>query len=487
MKVLSIKTNYILNVFRVISGAAVGLVTMPYINRVIGAEYIGKVEYVNTIINYFLLFSALGIPMYGIREISKVRDNPQKKAKTLAELLIILGFTSLIGYLLLFGVLYNLNYFNSYKSLILIMSSMIFLTNIGAEWYFQGIEDQLYITLRYVGVRIIMVVLMLLFIKSPQDYNFYAFCIVLTTCGANFLNFFVISKVVLKERKWLWESLNIKRHMKPVLTIFVATISVNIYLQLDYLLIGSIASDKYVGYYSIANKLVRFVIGFITVIGAVMLPRLSFLFQNDKEQYFIYLQRTFTILLLISLPFTIYFLVFAKPIINLIAGKEFVASILTMRLISPLCIIVSMAYFMGFLILYPQNREKIYTFATIISAVFSIGVNFYAINKYQHNGAAVVGVLAEFIAIVIMFLYLKKNSILPNLFDANFFKIVVSGLIMFFSSIIGIYFFEDNLTNFIVLTLLCWVVYVIALVLIKEQEFNEIFIKLLRRTLKKNN
>lgn len=481
MKVLSIKTNYILNLLRVVSGAAVGLITMPYINRVLGAEYIGKVEYVNTIINYFLLFTALGIPMYGIREISKVRDNPREKAKTLVELLIILGLTSFIGYLFLFGILYNLDYFNNYKSLILVMSSMIFLTNIGAEWYFQGIEDQLYITIRYVGVRILMVALMFLFIKSPENYHFYAVCIVLTTCGANILNFFVLSKVIQKERKGLWKELDIRKHIKPVLTIFIAAISVNIYLQLDYLLIGSLTSDKYVGYYSIANKLIRFVISFITVIGAVMLPRLSLLYQTDKEQYTNYLNRSFTLLLLTSLPFTIYFFVFAEPIIYLIAGKEFTQSILTMKLISPLCIIVSMAYFMGYLILYPQNKEKVYTFATVVSAVFSVAVNFYAINRFQHNGAAAVGVLAELIAIIIMFIYLKKNAILPHLFDSNFFKIMGAGALMFVTSIIFYTIFDKSISYFLVITILAWLTYLVMLFIMKEKEIILLGKKYLKR------
>ncbi|MCD9853439.1 flippase [Epilithonimonas sp. JDS] len=477
MKTKSIKKNYILNSFRVISGAAVGLITMPYINRVLGAEYIGKVEYVNTIINYFLLFTALGIPMYGIREIAKVREQPAQKARTLAELLVLLGVTSLAGYILLFGVLYQMDYFSNYKSILLIMSAMIFLTNIGAEWYFQGVEDQLYITIRYVGVRVLMVVLMFLFIKSPDNYHFYAFCIVLTTCGANILNFFVISKILYKEKNVL-RNLNVKKHIKPALTIFIATISVSIYLNLDNLLIGTIAGDKYVGYYSVANKMIRFVISFITVIGAVMLPRLSFLFQEDKEQYFKYLHKSFTFLLLTSLPFTVYFLVFAKPIINLIAGSEFDESIITMKLISPLCLIVSMAYFMGFLILYPQNKEKVYTYATLISAAFSVCVNFFAVKYYQHNGAAVVGVLSELLAIVIMFFFLKRTSNLPDIFDKNFGKIIVASVIMLLVSLIGIKLFPENIFYFVLMSLISWLVYGALLYILKENEVKEIINKI---------
>jgi O-antigen/teichoic acid export membrane protein len=56
MKERSVKTNYFLNLFRVASSALVGIFIMPYINKILGPESIGKVEYVYVIINYFIIF-----------------------------------------------------------------------------------------------------------------------------------------------------------------------------------------------------------------------------------------------------------------------------------------------------------------------------------------------------------------------------------------------------------------------------------------------
>lgn len=477
----SIKINYILNLIRVLSGALVGILSMPYINRVLGATSVGKVEYVNSVISYFILFSALGIPMYGIREVARVRKDSKEVAKVTAELLVILFITTVGAFAILYGIIYQLEYFQNYLDILVVMSTMIFLSNVGAEWYFQGLENQLYITLRYVAVRIIMILIMFLYINDRSDYIFYALCIVLTTCGANILNFFYIYKTLVRE-KITFQQLNIRRHFRPVLTIFIATISVNIYLQLDYFLIGSISGDKYVGYYSVANKLVRFVISFITIIGAVMLPRLSYLYLQDKSQYEVYLKKSFTYFILLSLPFTVYFLVFAKPIILLMGGMDFENSILTMRIISPLCIIVSMAYFMGFLIIYPQNKEKIYTYATIISAVFSILANLYAVKHYQHNGAAVVAVLAELFAILIMFITLKRFKMLPVLLDQNLYKIVGICALMFIAAVSSNYFNSDSLTGFFFSSVIVWSVYIVGLWLIKEKETMEIYASLLKKS-----
>lgn len=469
MKIRSIKVNYMLNAFRVISGAFISIITMPYINRTLGAKNIGSVEYVNTIINYLILFSSLGIPMYGIREIGKIRDDVIATTKTVVELLIILFIASSISYLLLFGVLYQLNFLVNYKDLLLIMSSMIFLSNMGAEWYFQGMEDQVYITIRYIIVRIIALVLLFYIVEDTTDSLNYAIIVILTVCGSNFFNFFYIFKTINISGIRL-EDLNFKRHIKPVLTIFIASISINIYLLLDNFLIGSIAGDSYVGYYSVSNKLIRVVISFIVIIGSVLLPRLSNLYLTNRLQYYQYLRITFTIILVISIPFSVVFIAFAKNIIMIIGGTNFIPSILTMQILSPLCIVVGIAYFIGYLVLYPQNKEKIYTKAVLISAVISLLLNLFMISKFKQNGAAIVAVLTEILAVLIMIFFAKNEIAKIQLFNFNFIKIIVSAIIMIIITFIISFF--SNLTNlffFIVAIFLSVLSFLIPLYLLREE------------------
>ena len=469
MKIRSIKVNYMLNAFRVISGAFISIITMPYINRTLGAKNIGSVEYVNTIINYLILFSSLGIPMYGIREIGKIRDDVIATTKTVVELLIILFIASSISYLLLFGVLYQLNFLVNYKDLLLIMSSMIFLSNMGAEWYFQGMEDQVYITIRYIIVRLIALVLLFYIVEDTTDSLNYAIIVILTVCGSNFFNLFYIFKTINISSIRL-EDLNFKRHIKPVLTIFIASISINIYLLLDNFLIGSIAGDSYVGYYSVSNKLIRVVISFIVIIGSVLLPRLSNLYLTNRLQYYQYLRITFTIILVISIPFSVVFIAFAKNIIMIIGGTNFIPSILTMQILSPLCIVVGIAYFIGYLVLYPQNKEKIYTKAVLISAVISLVLNLFMISKFKQNGAAIVAVLTEILAVLIMIFFAKNEIAKIQLFNFNFIKIIVSAIIMIIITFIISFF--SNLTNlffFIVAIFLSVLSFLIPLYLLREE------------------
>lgn len=58
----SVKLNFILNTSRLLLGAFFILLTAPYITRILGVQNLGKVDYVNSVIMYFILFTGLGIP-----------------------------------------------------------------------------------------------------------------------------------------------------------------------------------------------------------------------------------------------------------------------------------------------------------------------------------------------------------------------------------------------------------------------------------------
>ena len=67
----SIKKNYILNLINTLTGLVFPLITFPYASRILFAEGIGQVQFFQSIIDYIALCSALGIPLYAVREIAR--------------------------------------------------------------------------------------------------------------------------------------------------------------------------------------------------------------------------------------------------------------------------------------------------------------------------------------------------------------------------------------------------------------------------------
>lgn len=358
MKIQNVKINFILNLTRMFLGTFFILITMPYITRVLGSENLGKVEYANSIVAYFLLFTALGIPSYGIREVARTRNDREKLSRTVIELMSILFITTVIGYTIFLGFIWNFPSLQKENLLLLVMGTNILFTNIGIQWFYQGIENQTYITIRFIIAKIITLIALFMMVKSQSNYILYGGILVAMDSGSNILNLFNLRKYI-DFKKEYFKEVNFKRHIKPIMTIFVAAVSVSIYLKLDGVMIGAIAGPEYVGFYSVANKLVRFVLIIVTALGTVMMPRLSnCLKNNDRVGYTKYANYSLKYILLISIPAVTGVSLVAREIIMLMAGENFQQSILTMQLIAPIIFIVGMAYFIGFQVLYPQGLER---------------------------------------------------------------------------------------------------------------------------------
>ena len=76
--VKSVKANYAFNLLNTISGLLFPLLTFPYASRIMMADGIGHVNFYQSIISYISLLSCIGIPMYAVREIAKVRNDKER-------------------------------------------------------------------------------------------------------------------------------------------------------------------------------------------------------------------------------------------------------------------------------------------------------------------------------------------------------------------------------------------------------------------------
>ncbi|WP_318531731.1 oligosaccharide flippase family protein [Limosilactobacillus reuteri] len=78
MKKKSLAVNAILNALRNGLNILFPLITFPYVSRILNVSGLGKYNFSNSIVSYFLLIAGLGINTYAIREGAKFRDDRKK-------------------------------------------------------------------------------------------------------------------------------------------------------------------------------------------------------------------------------------------------------------------------------------------------------------------------------------------------------------------------------------------------------------------------
>lgn len=341
-----------------VSGFLFPMITFPYVSRVIMAEGLGQVQFYNSIINYVVLLTSLGIPLYATREIARVRDNVADLSRTTTEIISLNLILNIVGYAAIFVMCFTIDEVMQNIPLFLLLSTSIILTTIGCPWFFSGIEDFKYITLRGLAVRIVSTIFLFLFVKDKSDLMIYALYNVLATVGTNVLNFIRLRKFVRLET-FKFKDLKIWRHLKPAFAIFVFNLVTSIYVNLDKVMVGFLKDNESVGYYTAATTISHIFLTAVTSLGVVMLPRLSNLVkQGDMESFNRLAKKSYNFIVSMSFPICGGLIVLAPSLIRIFSGEGFAPAIPTLQIISPIIIAIGISNLIGLQILYPLENAK---------------------------------------------------------------------------------------------------------------------------------
>ena len=392
----SIKNNFLLNLSTTITGLLFPLITFPYASRILMADGIGQVQFFQSIIDYVSLCTALGIPLYAVREIARIRDNKELRSRTTIEILLLHAILTLVGYIVVFILAKTVAKIEIDASLFFLLSTTLFFNTIGVAWFYQAIEDFKYITLRSLFVRILSLVALFIFVKTKQDLFYYAGILVIGTVGNNIFNFFRLRKYI-KLSKGEFKRLNLLRHLIPALKIFILNLVISIYVNLDSVMLGFLKNEESVGYYAAATRLTKAILGIVSSLGAVLLPRFSNMITNgQKEEFQLLANKAASFTIALSLPMSVGLIFMAAPIIHIFCGNGFEPSILTLKLVAPIVLFIGLSGIIGMQILYPQGREKYVIISTMVGACINLLINYLLIPQYGQYGAALGTVIAEF-------------------------------------------------------------------------------------------
>lgn len=426
----SVKTNYALNLTNTITGMLFPLLVFPYVSRIMLADGMGIVNFYTSVIQYVIMLTALGIPLYAVREIAKVRDNADELNKVSLEILSLHAILTIAGYIVLFILCFSVDKLQENLALFLILSVNVLFTTIGCEWFYQGIENFKYIMIRGLVVKIVAVAFLFLFVHDRDDLLIYGAYTVIGSVGGNLFNFFKLREY-LHPSKVSFSSLHPFRHLKPVFRIFILNVVISIYMQLDVVMLGFMKDASAVGYFSASLKVCTMLMGITTTLVSTLIPRMSNLFgHNRKDEFDQLAQKTVDFSFIISTPIVFMLILEAPSIIAILCGPSFGPAILTMQILAPQMLIITLAYILGSQILLPQGKEKIFIWATIWGAAISLVLNLILIPRYAQEGAAVGTVVAQ--ATVLIALMVMGRKYLPVKYSSrHYLNCLLASVVMF--------------------------------------------------------
>lgn len=421
----SLKLNAFVNTIKTLASLLFPLITFPYASRVLGVRQVGKYNFANSIISYFLLLAALGISSYAIREGSQYRYDKKKISEFASEIFSINIISSIVSYILLFVCLILVRRLDSCRTEIVIFSFEIVITTFGIEWLYNIYEDFVYIAIRSFIFQCLSLILLFLLVKGPRDLDNYVLVTVISMTGNNFFNWFH-AKRYCKIRFTC--HINWKRHLKPIFIIFSTTVAVAIYVSSDTTMLGFLVSDNNytVGIYSVATKIYNIFKNIIVSFLVVLIPRFSSIIHEDggRVKASNLFNKLSTVLITVATPMIFGLIMLAQDVIIIVSGIEYLHSVSSLRILMLACFFSFFAYLFSQCILIPNRREKVFLIATAISAVTNIGLNFVLIPIMHEVGTAVTTLLAEMITFILVY-HSSKPYIDFNIHKKDIFSVII--------------------------------------------------------------
>ena len=402
---MSLKSNFLYKSILTIVNPLIGLLIFPYISRTLGVQNLGLVDFVDNTINYFLLFAMMGIANIGVRSIASNKNNRLLLNKTFSNLLgINLSFTVVL--LAIYVVSISLiPRFNLYAELFYIGSAKILFSTLLIEWFFTGIEEFRYITLRTLVIKVLYVLCVFLMVKSSDDYITYFVLTTIVIVVNALINLMYSRNFVSIQFNELFSC----RFFKENITVGIYTIMTSMYLTFNVMFLGLMTDTVQVGYYSSAYKLYALVLGLFSAFTNVMLPRMSSLVASDDIQlYNTYIRNSFDFVALFSIPIIICSSILAPELIYLLCGDGYQGAILPMRIIMPAILLVGIAQILAIQVLMTQKKDKVLLVASIIGAIVSLVVNVIFVSKLGSVGSAIVLLSAELVVTGTYLIYTLK-------------------------------------------------------------------------------
>ncbi|WP_290395003.1 oligosaccharide flippase family protein [uncultured Duncaniella sp.] len=383
-------------------------ITFPYASRVLGPDGIGLYNYATSIVQYFMLFAAMGILNLGTREIAKCTSQQQLNL-TFSKLLVTNILISLGVLVIYIPLIFLIPQFYEIKAYLFIGIFQIIFNAITIEWLFRGIQNFKFITLRAVIIRIIYVILVFVLVNNHNDVMTYYLLSVLTLVANGIINWKYAKRATQFIKVNIIDSLN--QYLKPMFLLGSQALISFFYVGFNTVYLGFICNEAQVGYFSTATKIIIIILALYTAYSTAMMPKLSSLVASgnkEQESYLIY--SSIELLCCFSFPLIIILLFYSDLIIYLIAGSQYNESISILTIGAPLILILGLNQILFVQVLLPRGHDKAIAKICLYGASVGILLNIILVGylNLQSLGSIITWFTAESIVIAVAILYLRK-------------------------------------------------------------------------------
>jgi len=389
------------------------LITIPFLVRVLGPERFGLVAFAQAIGLILMTFTDYGFNLSATREISinkmdKVRINEIFSSVFVIKLLFVcLSLIVLTAIILIFDKL-RADWKLYYLFFGVVVGNLFFFL-----WYFQGIEKMKYVTILNILAKLIFTISVFFLVRRPEHYLIVAALNSLgyILAGALSIYFaFGVFRVKLVKPSLL----SLSNELKNGYYVFVSQIASMLYTNSNIVILGILTNNVSVGYYSAGEKIIKAIQYLFNPISLAIFPHISFLAENSRENALKFIRKVLYFFGAIFFIASLIMLIFAKPLVLLLLGAEYLPAIMIVRILAFLPFICCLGNIFGTQIMINFGLAHIFARIVSIAGLLNILAAFIFVPLLKHNGMAAIMLTTETIIMLSMLIVLELNKLSPR-------------------------------------------------------------------------
>lgn len=420
---------------------SVPLLVFPYISRVLGPENLGRINFIRSLLFFFVIFIDLGLPLYGVRELAAKKTIAEKREFLAIVFHLKIALFILVSLVYIFAFL-NGSLFIEIDRFVYLAWILIFTAFLNNDWVLSGIEKTRYNLIGNGASKILYIVCIFLLVRHEGHAVVYFSIILASELFLALYNFYILNKFfglffLVKIR---FQALLVL--LKMLLWFFAAKMVLFVFEKVDILMLGYMRGDEVTGQYAAISRLLQ--IG-KPLVGAVTIPMLAFVSRTKGEGKKNKEKLAFHFSFVLAMLGTLILFFHSKTLMNLFLGDKYTAftSLSVLSFIFPL---YALSNYLGVQSLIAQGRERTFSLLYLLVCTLNIAINFLLIPKYGVMGASLATLISELIIIFCFYLASdKKDNVIQN--DIKIVMIFISFFIFVF--ILNYFYFFFLINNWL--------------------------------------
>ena len=417
--------KFILNFFNLVMPILIG----PYLSRKFLPELMGEINYSQAIFGYFFIFASFGVYQYGLREISKVKNDKEKLSKVFTGLFTVTVLSNIIT-TVIFVIFIKLNFVaGTSKYIVLMILTFNFTSNVFyTEWVNEALEKFKFITIKTIIIKIMYIVCIFIMVKESSDYTTYVVLLGASTFLNNIVSFINIKRYV----KFDFKNMEVKKHIKPMILVVILSNASVLYTSLDRVMLGGMGLDAQVGFYTMAQNISNIINTLMLTVIHVTIPRLAAFKKEEDGAYARLLNKVARVYFMLIFPTSIGLTLLSSEVIFLYGGEQYMPARYMMALFAIYIITLGYDAILSNQIMYIKRKEVQQVKMVFLGGVINLILNLIVVFTGNFIGeiAIITTMIANIVVIVIQHIYIKKKMNLDfNIFGMDKSKYFIYSLI----------------------------------------------------------